>query len=717
MAIVSLSTNNSGGGSSNYATQTENNSGVLLGATSLKAAAAVGSRVWFGLRFPVAPTDLTAANLRQVRLQMTGNNNTNSNARGSLWGHRHAASAAFANTDGSGITLHNRNITGRVRTAASVHWEAVPQAPYLPFTFPGESGPQTLYDILHEILSMPGRLPGASITLIMQPDSTDPVHQWDAYVPNSTANEIFKPELIINYGDTSTDPVELDIYSVGDSTMAYSFNSGKDRGDVVHPLFRNINFHHCAAGMAPDPDNDYLGLAAGGDKVRGYCPGGIYSRELDLRYGEELLMYTHDHAVADSLAEQWEANIPILDGTSRFWGDINQPGSLRYNLANPQSENQVVMFNIGPNDVMKYGANHFIVGHGQLDPETNQAEWEAHVESFIQPLVEHMIDEIYRCVVAGGNDPRRCWVFITGYVNHCVIDKVMANPNTTTFLPDGTSNQYFRAMWCTGDGIHNFLGFFQYTWDVGLPQAMSANFTDARHLDPNGGAHRDWQSSFVRFAIDRQQKIAGNIAGALPENDGDPAHKWGPEEYNPGHPTWSSTGGSSAIATINFPFASWLSYTPWVYNYGNPSQGGAVNTSGWYYGYRNVTDITINQKMGILDVMNRRIAAKYDHVAFADCRNKMSVDTVCSDDPTSPWAEPPWDRFVEGVHLNDTGTTEWINWPGGVLDTLVATIPVMQRLAARIEYLEPGEAVPVYLQGEWNGTSVTFAYFDQEYGV
>lgn len=700
MAIVALRTSDNGGGSVNYGYQVETSLFVSLGFFSMVSTDVASTRRWIAMRFPSTPLDLTPDNLRQVRLEICGNNNNYNDAMGTLYGHLHPNSGPLAS---NAFGDPNKDIVARPRTTAHIKWNGVDTAPYYAFVFPEGPGPDTLFDIIHEIISLPTFTPGNPITLIVKPDEVLPLYRWEGYGGAAKENQ---PILTLNYGDSSSDPVNIDLYGVGDSTIAYTFNSGFDRGSLQLPLLPNINFYHAAAGMGPDQGYNALNS---GDRVRGYCDGGIYSRELDRRYGDELLMYVHQHAIADTLAAQWV--YALQDPGEYFWGDINQVGTLRYNLANPKTDNQVVIFNLGPNDVIGYGANHFVHGHGALDPEVNHAQWADAVQNIIQPNVETVTEEIYRCVEEGGNDPTNCWIFITGYPNHCVIDKVMTNPNGTTFLPTGMSNQIFRAIWCMGDGNHNQLGFLQYAYDTGIPPTLSGNHDRSLHPDPFGGYHRDYQSSLIFFAIDRQQKAAPNDC---PENDGDPAHKWGPNEYNPaaGPPNYS---WDAAILNVNFPTLSFLSYTPWTYNWGNPSVGGSRSMSGWYYGYRNVTDITINRKMALLDEMNQRIADAHPQIAFANCRNKMEVDTWASADPTSRFAQPRAENFVEGVHLNDTGTTRWLNWPGGILDTLVRTIPVMQRLESPFEHVEEGATVGVTLQGEWNGTDVDFAYFDREY--
>ena len=449
MTIVSLRTSDAGGGTASYASQSETSPNCAGGTCTLWSSDNPANRKWIGLRFAGVPTDLTAENLRQARFQWCGNNNTNNDGLGTLYGHKHVASANFANNDfGTG----NRDIVHRTLTDAHLHWNGIDTAPYIPFNFP-EGDPDLFYDVLMELLSMPGRAPGAPITLIFKPDSTPPDYHWNG---TGAAEKEFQPLITINYGEVSSDPVEIDLYTSGDSTMAYTGNSGFDRGSLQIALFKNITFQHCAAGMGPDQG---YGALNAGDRIRGYCPGGIYHRELDRRYGDELVMYTHEHAIADTLAAQWYANITAE--SEYFWGDITKPGSFRFDLAHPNSEHQVVLINLGPNDLIAYGSNHFVWGHGTLDPETNHEQWREWTFDNVLPYMEAIFEEIRRCVEVGGNNPNNCWIFITGYPNHCVIDKVMTNPNGTTFLPDGASNQYFRAVWCMGDGHHNQLGILR----------------------------------------------------------------------------------------------------------------------------------------------------------------------------------------------------------------------------------------------------------------
>lgn len=656
MTVAALHTDDAAG--VNDAFQTDSSVNITFNQIRLKSNSASASRQWFGIRFPTTPVGLTAANLVQAQLQLTGNNNTNNDLNGEVYGHKVSSSAAFNNGAGN-------NISSRTRTTAHFPMVSIDQPAFKSFPVPDAGN---LVTVLQEIMSVSGWTGGNPLTLIFSPN-TNAAYEWRGY---DATNDDYKPRLLLNFGNPGDNPVYFDFYAgPADSTVAYNAHDGFDRGTLQQVLLPNCNFFHCAAGMGADSGFGGLG---GGDNFRGYTPGGIYQRELLGRYGDDIVMHRWEHAAVGSTAQQWEVGI----GSGTFWGNIATPGTLRYNLANPQSltGNQLVAMNLGPNDLVAFGAANRLVY--EEDPDQGDADWEAYVVDNIEPAVRACVDEVYTCVP----DDSKCWIMISGYPNFCVIDRTRSPTTSTIIFPNGMSNPVFRVVWAA-DGA---MGDTQWNYDT-IDQGI--------HPGPNADGHRDYQSALIRFTIDRQQKA--NPADC-PEVDGT-AGKHGPTEYNP-----AAGSFDTAKLNVNFPSLGPLSYTTWSYSYGHASQGGAVSTSGWHYGLRNITDITVNRRMALLDEMNRRIAADYPRVIFADARHLMPVDTTNSADPSSDYAQSDQSYWVEGIHLNDTGATLWLNADGGVLDQLVRRVPFLQQFDDRWTLHPSGD--PISVAGAWSGAAL-----------
>lgn len=582
-------------------------------------------RTWAGIRFPVTPAGLNKDTLRSVYFQILMFHNF-AQFKMRIYGHKVANSAPFTQTT-TGIPKYraqNEHTTAYVDIQIDGDIQTPIVMPY----------PDKFYDIFHEIMSVPGWTEGNPITLLFQPFD-DIEHEARLGMSGGTNGLYTQSSCFVGYGPTGDDPITMDLYILGDSWAAFYGQSGFRAPDVSFPLFPNVTFHRPPAGLSNGQQLVGANLFGAGDMVRGYTPNGLIQDAIEDYYGgdDNVIITRHQHAAGGTRLLVWAAQASNHDGG--MWGSINNPGTLRYNLAHPTafSGYQIVWISLGGNDVLEWGGKQ--VGALLTSPWDNdeyaKSNWQILTDQMV-PAMQDIVDEVFRCVP----DPDKCWIVLPGYANFCIRS---ADQNVGSPVVFANSNA--QDVFCQ---VHSIQGYnwcaAQWQWDT-----MDSPVQGQPLHPPYDLAS---QSALVQFTGDYQKRVYPND---VPD----------PLQFN-------INANSFPISQyqVNFPFPQGpLAISAWNYR----------GRSGWREGMKNIHDVTANARMKDSVVAALQTAADNNkNVVYLDCWRALPVDTVLSHDPASEHAQSPASLWVEGVHLNDIGATQWLNAPTGPIAKMDAAV-------------------------------------------
>lgn len=518
-----------------------------------------------------------------------------------------------------------------------------------------------LTDIVAEILAAPGYTAGHAITLLFHCSNT-----LDAEARLYTGTNVdLGPRLILTYGPLSSDATAWDHVSVGDSLSATLNHDGYEVASLSIFGLGTTTVGKAAAGMQ-SVDNPGL---YGGDLKRGYETPATLERILSDEWGDTNIdMVRREHAVYGTTLAGWYA--AISNPTGGLWGNPAVGSSLRARLANPTSPWQAVWLSAGWNDMHAFGGAHLLVN--EWDPEAADAEWQEHIDDTMEPQLRGVLDHIYDDCAG---DPDHLWVIIPGAPNFCV---KKSNAGSVQYFPQSGSRltntrDTFRTLYSltAATAGSNAIGGLQWVWDCSDTTTGKGDGTLA------------YQSAIVRAAA------AWQVAN-------DPAHV-----YNPSSDYWSA-----ALAGCGWSLP--ISGNFW--NYGSVDR--------WAEGWRNITDITVNARMRMLDPMLERVAAGYPRVLFLPAIQSMGIDTTYSADPDSPYAQSDPLKWVEGIHPNKDGLADWLtnedaDGTPSVVDRMSHRVPFLQRFSTGIWSSWNGDAEEaITSDGYYDGEQLVPTYVD-----
>ena len=598
------------------------------------------------MRFPKTPTDPTIkTSLRSARLIFPlSSGNATDDAHFGVKGWKVAAGGGRLTLAGTSTAKPsyyylNQGTTATLRVDLP---DANTAANGKPYALPDTGG--NLLAIIQEIMGQGSWNPGDAITLLFLADNTAPFSGTDFRISAAINDITTYPALVLEWGaPTPPDPQkpEYDQLLAGDSGCAYHDQPGGEK-DFTFPVFMpNVIFKKAPLGESGD--NALAGSIYGGDRIRGLSANGMLYDIIKEKYGASINPIQQGFAIADTTAQAWAND--VSNATGGMWGAAANVNSLRYRLAHPvsNSSKQIIKLSLGANDMLFWGKSDtgsggLLLYHDNVSYWTSTwlPQWQAKVTQ-IQGWIDTCINHILSLVP----DTSKVWIWLPGYWplgNHSI------NRGTSTVaFANGNSQQYQRQIHAAqGAGI----GYAQYAYDGGA---------QTTHTDFSGPLAQ--QSAAVQFAADYQQK---NYPADAPGGVGS-------ESYNPGAASWGFCLGG-----INFPALGPLSNSTWNYTVG--SGGTAVTKSGWEVGLRNVTDVTINRVMRLLDPAFAALDTAYSQVVYTPAWDVLP-NSPYSADPTSTYAAADPTYSPEGIHLSKIGVRAWYTAEGGPVDQMTAAIP------------------------------------------
>lgn len=608
-----------------------------------------------GMRFTTVPT---IANLRRAKLQLAVLNATYDDLHFTIKGHKVANSPVFATASRPKVRWTNEATTASL----TFDQDAIPAGK----AFEIPDGDDALVAIIAEIIGTPGYAAGNPITLLYH-CSTSVNKEARLYTGTNTD---LGPRLILTYGTLSSDATTWDHVSVGDSLAATMNHDGFEVASLSVFGLGTTTVGKAAAGMQ-SVDNPGL---YGGDLLRGHETPATLERVLSDEWGATNIdMVRREHAVYGTTLAGWHA--AIANTTGGLWGNPAVGSSLRARLANPTSPWQAVWLSAGWNDMHAFGGGHLLIN--EWSPATADAEWQDYVDDTLEPQLRDVLDHIYDDCAG---DPEHLWTIIPGAPNFCV--KKSNNTSVQYFPQSGSrltnTRDTFRTLYTLTSTTagSNAIGGFQWTWDCSDTGTGKGDGTLA------------YQSAIVRAAAKWQQT---NHPEDIPPG----------QVFNPSGSWWSA-----ALAGCGWSLP--ISGNFW--NYGSVDR--------WAEGWRNVTDITVNARMRMLDAVIQRVAADYPRVLFLPALQSMGIDTTYSADPSSELAQSDPLKWVEGIHPNKDGLTDWITQPDAdgtpsIVDRMAHRVPFLQRFSTDIWSSWDGDAeVPVTNDGYFDGDDLVPTYIE-----
>lgn len=522
----------------------------------------------------------------------------------------------------------------------------------------------SLLAIIEEIISLPDYAPGNPITLLGRCSNA---FNAEAIIYAGSSVDL-GPRLILKYGSLTTDASVWQQTDIGDSLAAYLSHDGYEIPALSVVFMGSTTVGKAAAGM----QNATIGDMYGGDNFRGFETPATIERIFIDEFGDENVdMIRNEKAVAGTTLGQWYSDINNL--VTGLWGDPNEPTSTRYKLTNPETPWQLIWLSAGGNDMHAFGSQNRLISE-EDDNVSADAAWQAYVDDLQVQLIG-VIDEIYNRA-----DPDLTWIILPGYPNFCV--KKSNNPNPQILPASGSRLTNAQDTFRTVYSLQISIGGCQFLYD-------SIGYSAAGEIH-NPYSDITLQSALVRAAALWQQ--------------------WNhPEEIAPGYQL-NPTGAwwNYALLQVGFPLLGPLSYSTWGF--------GGVDR--WNESWRNVTDITVNMRMRMLDSMYENVAAMYPKVLFFPSRQSMGVHSTYSADPSSEFAQSNPLDWVEGIHPNKDGLTKWLTQPDSdgtppILDRMTHRVPFLQRFSTSIFYAWDGvSADPIKNAGYYDGVDLIPAYIE-----
>lgn len=614
-----------------------------------------GKNYFMGIRFLGIPSEME--NFRGARMQLTPLYNYHEHYHFSIKGHLSTNSPAFWWTDRPDQRW-NLESTSQV---LHVNLDGLTSATAV--EMPDPDG--ILFEMVEAMLAVPGRVEGSALSFMFRAftDTT-----YDARIQPGASGLLVEPALLLRHGPLAIDAPRWQQVDLGDSWAAYLCHDGFEIGALPVIFMGSTTVGKAAAGMQYSSAISFYG----GDSFRGYETPATIERIFIDELGEDTFdMNRKEFAVAGSTMGQWQAD--THDPSSGRWGPPEGGGSLRWVLANPDQNWQLVWVSAGGNDF------HGVGGQTRLNDVYDQlavdAQWDDAVE-ILRPLLFEIIDEIYAYA-----DELHTWIVLPGYGNFCVKRSNQAGqiilPNSGSYGSYG--NDIFRAVY----SLNISIGGCQFLWDSIGYSAIGEIHNPVETLVN--------QSALVRAASVWQ--AANHPEESIPGYAFNPSGAW-----------WNY-----ALTQVGFPLPLGpLQYQGWNF----------AGVDRWLESYRNVHDISVNQRFRMLDDIYRDVASSYPRVIFLPSPQSMGIDTTFSVNPASEFAQSHPDKWVEGIHPNKDGFKDWIvnddpNGTPSIFRRLLWNIPFLQKFSTDIYKSWDGDTLSdAKMRGEYDGVEFTPAHIE-----